>query len=58
MDKEGYLTTLNGIQSMNNSINDIHDFKKARLLLKSVINTDPKNSQAWIASARVEELDG
>jgi pre-mRNA-processing factor 6 len=37
---------------------EIGDFKKARLLLKSLIQSDPKNSFGWLAAARVEELDG
>jgi len=47
---------------MNNvnkvSANTINDFKKARLLLKSVINSNSKHVPGWIAAARVEELDG
>lgn len=52
----GYLTSLASLPQL--SENEIGDFKKARLLLKSVIQTDPKNSFGWIAAARVEELDG
>ena len=52
----GYLTDLNSIKI--NSATDISDFKKARLLLKSVINTNPKEVPGWIAAARLEELDG
>ena len=32
--------------------------KKARLLLKSVINTNPKHAPGWIAAARLEEVTG
>jgi len=32
--------------------------KKARLLLKSVRETNPKHPPAWIASARLEEVTG
>jgi len=35
---------------------EIGDIKKARLLLKSVINTNPKHAPGWIAAARLEEL--
>jgi pre-mRNA-processing factor 6 len=52
----GYITELNSIKI--NSATDISDFKKARLLLKSVINTNPKEVAGWIAAARLEELDG
>jgi len=34
------------------------DVKKARLLLKSVRETNPKHPPAWIASARLEEVTG
>ena len=32
--------------------------KKARLLLKSVITTNPKHAPGWIAAARLEEVTG
>lgn len=34
------------------------DIKKARLLLKSVRETNPHHPPAWIASARLEEVTG
>jgi len=34
------------------------DVKKARLLLKSVITTNPKHAPGWIAAARLEEVTG
>jgi pre-mRNA-processing factor 6 len=37
---------------------DINDVKKARLLLKSVRETNPNHPPAWIASARLEEVVG
>ena len=37
---------------------EISDIKKARLLLKSVINTNPKHAPGWIAAARLEEVAG
>jgi len=37
---------------------DVGDWKKTRLLLKSAIESNPKNAACWIAAARVEELDG
>lgn len=52
----GYLTDLNSIKI--NSATDIADFKKARDLLKSIINSNPKSVSGWIAAARIEELDG
>jgi hypothetical protein len=32
--------------------------KKARLLLRSALASNPKNSDIWLSAARVEELDG
>lgn len=34
------------------------DIKKARLLLNSVISTNPKHAPGWIAAARLEEVAG
>jgi len=56
VDKRGYLTDLQSLPFATGG--DIGDFKKARLLLKSLIQSDPKNSFGWLAAARVEELDG
>lgn len=56
VDAKGYLTDLNSLPIHDSA--DIGDYKKARLLLKSVITTNPKNAAGWIAAARVEELDG
>jgi hypothetical protein len=39
-------------------LNYCSDVKKARLLLKSVRETNPKHPPAWIASARLEEVTG
>ncbi|XP_070533546.1 pre-mRNA-processing factor 6-like [Ptychodera flava] len=56
VDPKGYLTDL---QSMIPQVGgDIADIKKARLLLKSVRETNPKHPPAWIASARLEEVTG
>ncbi|QQP54989.1 PremRNAprocessing factor 6like [Caligus rogercresseyi] len=52
----GYLTDM---QSMIPTYGgDINDVKKARLLLKSVRETNPHHPPAWIASARLEEVTG
>ncbi len=37
---------------------EISDIKKARLLLKSVIQTNPRHAPGWIAAARLEEVAG
>ena len=54
IDPTGYLTAMNS----NNTVlpnSDIADIKRVRLLLKSVITTNPKNGHGWIAAARLEE---
>ena len=56
VDPKGYLTDL---QSMIPTYGgDINDIKKARLLLKSIRETNPNHPPAWIASARLEEVTG
>ena len=40
------------------NIPETSDFKKVRSIMKSVINSNPKNPDGWIAAARIEELDG
>eukprot|EP00955_Chlamydomonas_euryale_P091192 364602-Chlamydomonas_euryale.AAC.18 len=37
---------------------DIADIKKARLLLRSVTQTNPHHAPGWIAIVRLEELAG
>ncbi|GBG73650.1 hypothetical protein CBR_g16993 [Chara braunii] len=56
VDPKGYLTDLKSMKI--NSDAEISDIKKARLLLKSVIQTNPKHAPGWIAAARLEELAG
>jgi len=53
IDATGYLTSLSTIPIASNA--EVNDINKARLLLKSVRDTNPKHAPAWIASARVEE---
>ena len=50
VDPKGYLTDLQSMLPQYGG--DIADIKKARLLLKSVRETNPKHPPAWIASAR------
>jgi pre-mRNA-processing factor 6 len=52
----GYITDLNSLKV--NSSTDIADVKKARLLMRSIINTNSKNVAGWIGAARIEEMDG
>ncbi|KAJ1410619.1 Tetratricopeptide-like helical domain superfamily [Sesbania bispinosa] len=56
VDPTGYLTVLNSMKITSDV--EISDFKKARLLLKSVTQTNPKHPPGWIAAARLEELAG
>ncbi len=56
VDPKGYLTDLHSIKISSDT--DIQDIKKARLLLKSVIQTNPKHAPGWIAAARLEERAG
>ena len=56
VDPKGYLTDLQSMIPSHGA--DINDIKKARLLLKSVRETNPNHPPAWIASARLEEVTG
>ncbi|KAF5201590.1 Pre-mrna-splicing factor [Thalictrum thalictroides] len=56
VDPKGYLTDLKSMKISTDG--DISDIKKARLLLKSVIQTNPKHPPGWIAAARLEEFAG
>lgn len=58
VDKSGYLTSLVETSSSLTSNLDIADLSKARLLLKSVRDTNPNHGPGWIAAARVEEAAG
>jgi pre-mRNA-processing factor 6 len=41
-----------------NDSEQIGDLKKARMIMKSAINSNPNSSPSWIAAARIEEFDG
>lgn len=56
VDPKGYLTDLKSVTLKSDA--EISDIKKARLLLKSVINTNPRHAPGWIAAARLEEVAG
>lgn len=56
VDPKGYLTDLKSMKITSDA--EISDIKKARLLLKSVISTNPKHAPGWIAAARLEEVAG
>ncbi|RCV17769.1 hypothetical protein SETIT_3G246400v2 [Setaria italica] len=56
VDPTGYLTDLKSMKITSDA--EISDIKKARLLLKSVTQTNPKHPPGWIAAARLEEIAG
>ncbi|GAX76424.1 hypothetical protein CEUSTIGMA_g3869.t1 [Chlamydomonas eustigma] len=56
VDPKGYLTDLKSMMLRSDA--DIADIKKARLLLKSVTQTNPHHAPGWIAIVRLEELAG
>eukprot|EP00455_Lapot_gusevi_P044895 TRINITY_DN5682_c0_g1_i2.p1 TRINITY_DN5682_c0_g1~~TRINITY_DN5682_c0_g1_i2.p1 ORF type:complete len:977 (+),score=316.05 TRINITY_DN5682_c0_g1_i2:61-2931(+) len=56
VDPKGYLTDLNSLKVSSDA--EVSDIKKARLLLRSVITTNPKHPPGWIAAARLEETAG
>jgi len=56
LDKSGYITQLQ--QGMEGLDINFQDLGKARLLIQSMVKSDPKVARGWIAAARVEELDG
>ena len=54
VDPKGYLTDLGQVKISSET--EIGDIKRARTLLKSVINTNPKHSPGWVAAARLVSL--
>ncbi|KAJ1964750.1 U4/U6 x U5 tri-snRNP complex subunit Prp1 [Dipsacomyces acuminosporus] len=54
IDPKGYLTSLSTLGAKNAT--EIGDISRARKLLKSVIDTNPKHAPGWIAAARLEEI--
>ena len=50
VDPKGYLTDLKSVKISTDA--EISDIKKARHLLKSVIQTNPRHAPGWIAAAR------
>jgi pre-mRNA-processing factor 6 len=57
IDPKGYLTSLAKSQ-INEGEAQVGDVKRARVLLESVIRTNPKHAPGWIAAARLEEYAG
>lgn len=56
VDPKGYLTSLSASGGGTvTEASDLEDVKKARLLMKSVVTTNPRHGPGWIALARLEE---
>ena len=57
IDPKGYLTSLASTELKAGEI-QVGDIKRARVLLESVIKTNPRHGPGWIAAARLEEYAG
>lgn len=57
IDPKGYLTSLSKSEITAGEI-PVADIKRVRVLLESVIKTNPKHAPGWIAAARLEEYAG
>lgn len=57
IDPKGYLTSLSMSERKAGEI-PVGDIKRARVLLESVIKTNPRHGPGWIAAARLEEFAG
>ncbi|KAF2724307.1 hypothetical protein K431DRAFT_241333 [Polychaeton citri CBS 116435] len=57
IDPKGYLTSLSKTEMRAGEI-PVGDIKRARVLLESVIKTNPRHGPGWIAAARLEEFAG
>ncbi|KAK3941242.1 hypothetical protein QBC46DRAFT_383179 [Diplogelasinospora grovesii] len=55
IDPKGYLTSLQNMQGAEQSIGDIEQFRK---MLKSAVDSNPKQAASWIAAARLEIAAG
>lgn len=57
IDPKGYLTSLSKSEIKSGEA-EVGDIKRVRVLLESVIKTNPKHAPGWIAAARLEEVAG
>ena len=57
IDPKGYLTSLSKSE-INSGQAEVGDINRVRVLLESVIKTNPKHAPGWIAAARLEEIAG
>ncbi|KAK5661280.1 hypothetical protein OQA88_11174 [Cercophora sp. LCS_1] len=55
VDPKGYLTSLASTQGAEQSIGDVEQFRK---MLKSAVDSNPKQAASWIAAARLEIAAG
>ncbi|KAK4144256.1 PRP1 splicing factor, N-terminal-domain-containing protein [Dichotomopilus funicola] len=55
IDPKGYLTSLSSLQGAEQSIGDMEQFRK---MLKSAVDSNPKQAASWIAAARLEIAAG
>lgn len=57
IDPKGYLTSLTKTEIKAGEV-PVGDVQRARVLLESVIKTNPRHGPGWIAAARLEEFAG
>lgn len=57
IDPKGYLTSLSKSEIKLGEA-EVGDINRVRVLLESVIKTNPKHAPGWIAAARLEEVAG
>ncbi|KAI9805281.1 MAG: hypothetical protein M1833_005734 [Piccolia ochrophora] len=57
IDPKGYLTSLTKSEVKAGEA-QVGDVKRVRILLESVIKTNPKHAPGWIAASRLEEVAG
>lgn len=57
IDPKGYLTSL-ATKELNMPSFEVGDINRVRVLMESVIKTNPKHAPGWIAFARLEETAG
>ena len=53
VDAQGYLTSLD---SMAGGAADLAELRKARILLKNAVQSNPDNASAWISAVKIEEI--
>lgn len=57
IDPKGYLTSLDKSSALTGATN-VGDIARTRVLLESVIKTNPKHGPGWVSAARLEEHAG